>query len=330
MRNQLETSSIVYQGGLPAPLKLISADEHPAAVYLARLSPGSLRTMISSLQVIAGLLTSGRSSMQNMDWGAIRYQHVQALRSILAQIYAPATANKILTALRGVLKEACRLGLMTAEEYHSAISVPPVKGETLPSGRALSQAELGKLFAACARDRTAAGVRDSAIIAVMYNCGLRRSELVALDLADFYREDRSITIRQGKGNKGRRTFLTVTSIDALDNWLHARGMAPGPLFTPVNRAGRIMFRSMTDRALWKILLKRTLNAGVDQFTPHDLRRTMISDLLDAGADISTVQRLAGHARVTTTQRYDRRTEKAMKKAADLLHVPYKADIDSAD
>jgi len=303
------------------------ADQQPALVYLSRLALGSRRTMSASLDIIAGLLSSNQCNIRTLQWSALRYQHTAALRTLLAQLYAPATANKMLAALRGVLQEAWRLGQMTAEDYRRAADLPSVRGSTLPRGRALSGAELGKLFEVCARDKTAAGRRDAAMLAVLYNCGLRRSELVALELRDYDAKEEALTVRSGKGNKARMAYATEASAGLLAAWLGARGPDSGALFTPINKAGKVTLRALSDQAVRKVLLKRAGEAGLAPFSPHDLRRTMIGDLLDAGADISTVQRMAGHANVTTTARYDRRGEAAKKKAARLLTLPMPKDGD---
>ena len=312
---------------LPAPVPpaaalatVTPADRHPAAVYLARLAPGSRRTMRAALATIAGLLSAGRLGARALDWSQLRYQHAAAVRASLAERYSAASANKHLAALRGVAQEAWRLGQLPAEEYQRIAALPGVRGSTLPRGRALAPAELRALFAACAADRSPVGVRDGAILSTLYGCGLRRSELVALELADFDPLGECLTIQHGKGNKARHAYLAAGAGDALARWLKLRGDAPGPLFCPIRAAGPVL-RPLSAQAVYVILRKRAGGAGVARFSPHDLRRSFVSGLLDAGADLSTVRELAGHANVQTTARYDRRGEERMRRAAALLHIP---------
>ena len=99
--------------------------------------------MRQSLGVIAEIISGGRADTRTLAWEKLRYQHCQAVRTALAEKYAAGTTNKMLAALRGVLKEAWRLGLTSAENYHRAVDLKAIKSETLPRGRALSSGELG-------------------------------------------------------------------------------------------------------------------------------------------------------------------------------------------
>ena len=299
------------------------ADQNPALVYLAGLADGSSRrTMRQALDTIAGLVSGGTLDAVSLNWAALRFQHTTAIRSRLAETYRPATVNKMLSALRGVLSAAFALGQMDAGDYQRAIMVKSVTGETLPAGRELTAGEIAAIMGACANDPTAAGARDAALFAVEYGAGLRRAEVVALDLADYNPENGELHI-QGKGRKERIVWVTNGAYEALADWIALRGAGPGPLFVPVLKSGRMILGDrLSAQAVYNLLAKRGGEAGVATFSPHDLRRTFVSNLLDAGADISTVQKLVGHANVTTTGRYDRRGEITKRKAAALLHVPY--------
>ena len=111
---------------------------------------------------------------------------------------------------------------MDAETYERAADLPSVRGERLPRGRALMRRELQKLFQACAKDPSPAGRRDAALIAVLYGGGLRRSEVVALDVSDYNPETTELRVRHGKGQKARMCYVTNGAKLALDAWIAVR------------------------------------------------------------------------------------------------------------
>jgi site-specific recombinase XerD len=170
-------------------------------------------------------------------------------------------------------------------------------------------------------DRSEMGARDAAIIALLYGAGLRRAELVGLDLADYDPGDRQIQVK-GKGNKARLVPVVNGAAAALADWLALRGDGAGPLFWGIGN--RQSGGRLTSQAIYNMLKRRAELAGIKTLSPHDMRRSFVGELLDRGADIATVQKIAGHANVTTTARYDRRGEAVKQKASALLHVPYKS------
>lgn len=304
-----------------APITIPPAT-NPALVYLASLAPSSRRTMGRSLAVIAEIL--GFDDFAGVPWGALRYEHTQAIRARLAERCSHVTANRHLSALRGTLKEAWRLGYMTAEDHSRAVDLKPIRGQKVAqaeSGRHLASGEIKALIDACPPE-SAAGRRDAAIVAVGYGCGLRRAELARLELADYRPEPGALLVRHGKGNKERLVYLPTGAHAALRAWLVRRGVAPGPLFVAVRKGDHLTERALTDQAIYYILQKRQQEAGLRHFTPHDLRRTFAGDLLDAGEDISTVQQAMGHSSVNTTVGYDRRGSRTRQRAANKLHVPF--------
>ena len=297
----------------PVPL-----NQHPAAVYLASLSKGSLPTMKQVLNEIASMLTNGECDATTLNWAKLRYKHTSAIRTALKDKYAPATTNKMLCALRRVLKEAFRLDLIDPLDYAKAVDFKNVKNYSELRGRALSQKEITNLIKICKEDSTPIGARDAALIAILRGAGVRRAEVVKLDLSDFDPKTGALFVRRGKGGKNRLVYLPKKGIALVNSWILLRGIEPGPLLYPIRKGGEMQPRYMSPDAIFKIVRRRALGAGVESFSPHDFRRTFGSDLLEAGVDIVTVRDLMGHDSTETTAKYDRRGEKRLRDAVQKL------------
>ena len=332
------------------------AETDPALAYLAALAPTGRRTMRMRLEQVAEMLT-GRKTLRAVPWAKLRYEHVAAIRSVLHERnLAPASINATLYAVRGVAKAAWNMGLMGAEDYARIRNVKSSRGSRLPAGRSVASGELAALLEACAKDTSPAGTRDAALIGVLYCGGMRRAEVAALNVENYDAASGAVKVL-GKGDKERLIYIVGGAGEALRDWLDWRsagtfadglekqgengnsdaphstlpnpagtgstGSSSTPLFCPILKNGSIQKRRMTDQAIYLILQKRAMQAGVLHCSPHDLRRSFVSDLLDREIDIVTVQQLAGHANVSTTARYDRRGERAKVKAANALHLPYR-------
>lgn len=300
----------------PTPLT-----EHPAAVYLANLSLGSRPTMRQALDKIASLLTNGECDAMTLDWSKLRYKHTAALRAALMEKHSPATANKMLCAMRRTLKEALRLELIDPVDYARAVDIKSIKVTKGLRGRALSEKEITALMEVCIGDRTPAGFRDAAMLVILRGSGLRRREVVNLDLKDFTPGNGAMLVRLGKGKKDRTVYLPESTVGVVEQWIAIRGKTPGPLLCQVNKAGRVVLQRLTPQAVLYLLQKRAKEAGVASFSPHDFRRTFAGDLLDAGIDLVTVQKLMGHSSPDTTSRYCRRSEETKRRAVQTLKIP---------
>jgi len=159
----------------------------------------------------------------------------------------------------------------------------------------------------------AARERDVAILEMLYATGLRVSELAGLDLESVDRDARTVRVL-GKGRKERIVPYGVAAARALEAYLGRRATRSGPVFTRA-RGGRLGVRSI--RA---VVGRAAAAAGVTRrVTPHTLRHTFATHLLDAGADLRVIQELLGHSRLSTTQRYTHVGADQLMKVYDAAH-----------
>ena len=312
----------------------------PAIRYLLKLNSDSgRRTMANAITFAAALLfpgavpevaKNGREGNSKerfaiaaaLPWHGLSIERLGLLRAQLLRLeLAPATKNKILAAVRGVLDQCRRAHLITRDmQADSQEVLENIAAHTEPKGKHISKIELARIFAACSRDDSSIGARDSALIALLA-IGLRRAEVASVKLGDYAGETGKMLVR-GKGMKERTVWLTNGAKDAIEAWLEVRGTVGGSFLCAVNKGAKLSYEAMTAQSIYAALQNRASEAMVE-CTPHDLRRTFAGEALSAGVDIATVQSLMGHASPATTARYDRRPEETRRRAMESIAIPYR-------
>lgn len=291
---------------------------NPASVWLDGLAPTGRRSMRSLLNLSATLLRD-RATAVNDDWSALRYVHVATLRATLAeQGYAVATVNMVLAALKGVAQTAFNLGQMDSDALARIKAVKGVRGDSEAAGRALSREEVRLLLDTTkAHPHKSRQKRDRAILLTLCGAGLRAGELVTLETRDYDVATRTLTVRQGKGRKKRTVVVATVVGRALAAWIKVSADHES-LFCRIHRSGNVTGQPLTTAGLTGILRQLQETAQIPPFTPHDLRRTFITLLLEQGADLNIVRQLAGHSDISTTALYDRRSATTLIHASSAL------------
>lgn len=286
----------------PAPLvpQPSSSGMHPVTMYLGRLATSGRRSMRQSLGVAAEVLA--RCGVHELPWHLVRYEHVQALRSVLVGRYQPATVNRTLAAVRGVVKECWRLGLIPSEVLQRVGEVKGLPRGGRPAGRMLSQEELASLWAVATDE-------ERVLLALLFRCGLRREEAAAVRACDVEILDpRAVVVRvhAGKGGKDRDVPASGRAAEVLARRASSLG-------------GEELLAGVTSgRSAYRRLDAVRIRAGIAPCSPHDLRRSFVSHALDASGDLATVATMAGHSDPRTTARYDRRGMDSMRAVAEAL------------
>jgi site-specific recombinase XerD len=170
---------------------------------------------------------------------------------------------------------------------------------------------------------TSLAMRDLAILELLYGSGIRRAELAGLNIDDVDFGAR-VAMVTGKGNKRRMVPLTEASVLAMQSYLNKRPSSPDRAFFLSNRNARLGLRQV-----WQIVKDYAAKSGIDRATTHAMRHSFATHFIDGGGDVSSLQRLLGHANIATTQIYIDQSIAHLKKAFDAANPRDKAEFDDA-
>ncbi len=287
--------------------------------FLQTHSDRSRRAVRAALDRLAAVL--GFETIDVANWPTMKASDVAAATRQLTEHWSPATAQQAVSVLRSWLRYlGGELPALDPQLRLLERAIVRPRGTRLGSGRALDAGEVVALFDAAAASPNP--TRDSALLALAYGAGLRRAEIAELAWSAFDGERGQAVRVVGKGNRERTVPLPWGAINALED--HA---AATIFETKLERSSDAFQRrtivGLTSDGIRYAVVQLAIDARLAHVSPHDLRRSYVTDLLERTGDLAAVQRLAGHASPNTTTLYNRGAARAAERAAGALLVPYR-------
>ena len=235
----------------------------PVSLYLSDLAPSGRPAMRSALHVIARIVEPSWDSQRELDafpWRDLRRPQTQEIRAAIVRQYAPRTANRMLSALRQVLRRCWQDGSISRDEYALATDIKPAPVHEESPGRALAVAEVERLIFVARSAPGARGLRDAAIVAALYGAGLRRVEAARARTGDYDMSTHEIRVT-GKGSKVRTVPLIPGWEADLEVWLSQIEL--GPMFPRIRTTCEITQMSMTADDVGLVMRELGARAGVE-------------------------------------------------------------------
>lgn len=281
-----------------AVLRLRDLDHSKSAVLNSLGSPASRRAYEFAIDEFIGWYCSEPR---------LAFSRVVVTRyrlSLEARGLAASSINQRLAAVRRLAYEAADCGLLSPELAAGIRRVKGAKQLGRRSGNWLSLEQCSAILKGISGGDLRAK-RDYAIISTLVGCGLRRAELVALEMEHVQTRQGhwAIVDLVGKGGHIRTVPMPQWVKNALDGWTSAAGIVKGRVFRAISRSGNIWGGKIGENEVWHIVSKRCIKAGLERIAPHDLRRTCARLCHSAGGELEQIQFLLGHSSVQTTERY---------------------------
>ncbi len=244
-----------------------------------------------------------------------------AVDRMIEQQQAPSTINTKLCAVKGVAKRLWVHERLNPKTYQLICEVKNVKGSRIAHGRMLTKSETDKLFKFLGKQDSLKKIRDAAIFALMLGTGLRRAEVSKISIDGLFLECSKPFLRViGKGNKERQVPLPKFALERLKEWIDCRGKSKGYLFVRILKDEQITQQGLSGCSIYNICNAYASELGMKHWSPHDLRRTCASKLIDMGFALTSVRDYLGHASISTTQLYDKSSSNRLNELAENIKI----------